>query len=94
MSGKCGHKTTITLHILVINTPYRIRTNSVANLVMSGDEHIVIEFDKSQYWITIKRIYRNESGRKYTRKRQVNWIACHSVVGDDVIKVNVEKLFR
>lgn len=45
---------------------------SVANLVMSGDEHIVIEFDKSQYWITIKRIYRNENDRKCTRKRQVN----------------------
>ena len=67
---------------------------SVANLVMSDDEHIGSEFDKSQYWITINRIYRNENGRRCTRKRQVNWIACHSVICDDHIKVNVEKLFR
>lgn len=67
---------------------------SVANLVVDCNERIVIEFDKSQYWITIKRVYRNEKGRQCTRKRQVNWIACHSVISDGHIQVNVEKLFR
>lgn len=67
---------------------------SIATIEQDKNEFIFVIFDKQDYWIEIRRKFVNQNNRKVTRRRKVNWIACHSCICDQHVQVNVEKLFR
>lgn len=67
---------------------------SVAKIVASEDDYITITFEKNDYWIDIKRTFRNDNNRRVSRKRRINWIIAHSRVLEECAEANVKILFR